>query len=91
MWCCQGLVGKACLTVWHDCGWYSLSEPFVHGDCARVEVPCGEVADDGVKVGLEHQEVAGEGLTEALFEIILNESNESGRHVLLYRHLCSEA
>ena len=59
-----------------------MPEPSGHGDCARVEVPCGEGADDGVKVGLEHQEVAGEGLTEALFEIILNESNESGRHLV---------
>ena len=54
-------------------------------------MPCGEGADEGVKVGPAHREVAGEGLAEALVELSLNESNESGRHVLLHCQLCLEA
>ena len=68
-----------------------FSEPSGHGDCAWVEVTCGEGADEGIKVGPAHREVADEGLAEALFELSLNESNKSGRHVLLHRRLCSEA
>ena len=63
----------------------------MHGDCAQVEVNCGKGADEGSRVGPAHQEVAGEDLAEALVELSLNESNESGRHVLLHRPLCSEA
>ena len=91
MWCCRVLVGRACLPVWRDGGWYALSEPSGHGDCVWVEVPCGEGADEGGKVGPAHRELAGEGLAEALVELSLNELNESGRHVLLHRRLCAEA
>ena len=77
--------------MWHDGGWYALSEPYGHGDFARVEVACGEGADDVGKVGPSHHEVAGEALAEALVELSLNESNGSGRNVLLHRRLCVEA
>ena len=50
-------------------------------------MPCGEGEDEVGKVGPLHQEVDGEGLVEALIEIGLNESNESVRHILLYRRL----
>ena len=77
--------------MWLDGGWYALSEPSGHGDCAQVEVPCGEGADEGGKVGPAHRKVDGEGLAETFVELSLNELNKSGRHVLLHRHLCSEA
>ena len=83
--------GSACVPMWCDGGWYASSEPSGHGDFAWVEVPCGEGADEGGKVGPAHWEVAGEGLAEAIIELSLNKSNESGRHVLLYRLLFSEA
>ena len=73
--------------MWRDGGWQVVSETSGHGDCAQMEVPFGESAYEGGKVGPVHREVAGEGLAEALVEIILNESNESGRHVLLHRRL----
>ena len=66
-------------------------EPSGHCDCARVEVPCGKSADDGCKVGPAHRKVAGERLAEALVELSVNESNESGLHVVLHHHLCLEA
>ena len=68
-----------------------MSEISGHGDCARMKVSCGESADDGDKVVPEHREVANEDLAESLVGLSLNESNESGRHVLLHRCLCSEA
>ena len=80
-------MGRACVPVWGDGGWYALLEPSGHGDCARAEVTCGEGADEGGKLGPAHQEVAGEGLAEALVELSLNELNESGWHVLLHRRL----
>ena len=76
--------------MWRDGDWYALSEPSGHGDCARVEVPCGEGAYEGGKVGPAHREVAGEGLEEAIVELSLNDSNESGQNVLLHCRLCAE-
>ena len=38
-----------------------------------------------------HWEVAGKDLVEDLVELGLNESNESGLHILLQRRLCLEA
>ena len=62
-----------------------------HGDCAWVEVSCGQSSDEGNKVGPAHRAVAGEDLAEALVKISLNESNEFDRNVLLYGCLCLEA
>ena len=38
-------------------------------------------------MGTAHHEIAGEDLAEALIKISLDESDECGRHVLLYRCL----
>ena len=62
-----------------------------HGECARVEVSCGEGSDEGGKVGPAHREVADEDLAEALVKLSLNELDEGGRHVLLYHYLRSKA
>ena len=67
-----------------------MSETSGHDDCARVELTCGDIVDEDGKMVPSQQEVAGEGLTGALVELSLNESNESGRHVFLHRRLCSE-
>ena len=48
----------------------------------------GECSDEGSKVGPEHREVAGKDMEEALAELILNEFDEGGRHVLLQLCLC---
>ena len=76
--------------MYFDGGWKDVSETSWHGDCARVKVSCGESEDEGVKVGPEHWEVADEGLVEALVKLSVNESNKSGRHVLLQSSLFSE-
>ena len=76
--------------MWPVSGWQDLSEPSGHGDCARLKVPCGESAYERCKVGPVHREVAGEGLAEALDELSLNESNKSGRNVVLHRRLSLE-
>ena len=73
-----------------DGGWKAVPETSRHGDCAQVKVSCGESVYEGGKVGPEPWEVAGEGLAEALVKLSLNHSNKGGRHVLLYRCLCSE-
>ena len=73
-----------------DGGWQAVPESSRHGNCARVKVSCGESADEGGKVGPAHREVAGEVLAEALVKLSLNNSNEGGRHVLLYQCLRSE-
>ena len=52
---------------------------------------CGDCSNKRGKVGPAHREVDGEDLAEDLVELGLNESNESVRHVLLNRRLCSEA
>ena len=41
-------------------------------------------------MGPAHRAVAGEELAEALVKLSLNESDEGGRHVLLYHYLCSK-
>ena len=61
-----------------------------HGDCAWVEVSCGQSSDEGNKVGPAHREVAGEDLAEALVKLSLNYSNKGGWNVLLYLCLYSE-
>ena len=81
-------MGQVCTLVWRDGGWCALSEPSGNGDCAQVEIPCGEGEDEGDTVVLAHQEVYSEGLLEALVDLSLNESNESSWHVLLHRRLC---
>ena len=73
-----------------DGGWKAVPETSRHGDCARVKVSCGKSADEGGKVVPAHSEVAGEGMSEAFVKISLNESNEGGWYVLLYRLLYSE-
>ena len=53
--------------------------------------PVVRVLVRGGQVWPAHREVASENLSEALIELGLNESDESGRHVLLGRCLGSEA
>ena len=43
-----------------------------NGECARVEMSCGERSDEGSKVGPAHRKVAGEGLVEDLIKLSLN-------------------
>ena len=62
-----------------------------HGDCAWVEVSCGEGSDEGGKVGPAHREVSGEDLVEALVKLSLNGLDKGGRRVLLYHCLSSKA
>ena len=69
----------------NDGGWKAEAETPRHGDCARVEISCGERSDEGIKVGPAHREMAGEDLAEAIVELSLNELNEGGRHILLHR------
>ena len=59
-----------------DSGWQAVPENPWHGDCDRVELSCGESADEGGKVGPTHREVAGAYLTEALVKPSLNESTK---------------
>ena len=83
-------MGRGCSPVCRDGGWQAVSETPGHCDCARVEVYCGEGSDEGGKVGPAHREVAGKDLTEAIFELGLDESNDRIRHVLMYCRLCLE-
>ena len=53
------------------------------GDCVRAEVSRRQGSDDGGQVWPAHREVAGENLSEALFELSLDEFNKGGRHILL--------
>ena len=55
------------------------------GHCYRVgaEVTRRQCSDERIQVWPAHREVAREDLSEALVKLCLNESNESGRHVLL--------
>ena len=62
-----------------------MSEPPWHGDCVGAEYSCCQGSDEGGQVWPAHREVAGENLSEALIELILDDSNEGGRHVLLGR------
>ena len=71
-------MGQGCNLVCCDSGWQDVTENSRHGDCARVKVSCGESADEGGKVEPARQEVAGEGLIEALVKLSLNESNMGG-------------
>ena len=80
-------MGRGCTPVCCKSGWQVVSETSGNGECVWVRVSCGESADDGGKVGLAHREVSGEGLAEAIVELSLNESKESGRHVFLQRCL----
>ena len=73
-----------------DGGWKAVPETSRHGDCAQVKIFCGESEDEEDTVGPAHREVAGEGPEEALVKLSLDESNEGGRHVLLYHCLCYE-
>ena len=68
-----------------------MPEPPQNGDSVQVEVSGRQVPGDWSKVGPAHREVAGEDLAEAVVELILNESEEGCRHVLLDRCLFSEA
>ena len=77
--------------MWRDGGREVVPAPSRNSDSVWVEVSVHQGPDEGNKVGTSHQEVAGEDLAEALFEISLNESNEGCRHVLLDRCLCLEA
>ena len=56
-----------------------------------MEMAFGECSNKGGEVGPAHREMDGKYLAEDLIELGLNESNESGQHVLLHRRLLLEA
>ena len=60
-----------------------MLEPPGHGDRVGAEVSGCQGSDEGGQVWPAHREVAGENFPEALVELVLNESDEGGRHVLL--------
>ena len=75
--------------MWSEGGRYVGAETSRYGDRVWAKMAFGECSNEGGEVGPAHQEVAGEELVESLVELGLNESNESGQHVLLHCRLCS--
>ena len=84
------LEGWGCCPCWCGGVWDAGTETPWHGDSAWVELTCGQCSNEGGEVGPAHREVAGKDLTEAIFELGLDESNYRIRHVLMYCRLCLE-
>ena len=88
LWCS---VRRGCCSVWSELCRHICLETPGHGDRVGAEVSCCQGSNEGGQVLPAHREVAGENIPEALVDLGLNESDEGGRHVLLFPCLGSEA